>query len=51
MRKEDLILVWFNYHGYSFSKVEAIFEKFDTIDEMYDIEKVKQNYVLVNWEI
>ena len=42
MKREDLILIWFNYHGYSFANVETIFEKFDTVDEMFDKEKVKQ---------
>ena len=41
MNREDLILIWFNYHNYSFSKVEEIFEKFDTIDDMFDVSKVK----------
>ena len=35
MKREDLILLWFNYHGYSFANVEVIFEKFDTIDELF----------------
>lgn len=42
MKREDLILVWFNYHGFSFSGVESIFEKFDTVDELFDKSKVSQ---------
>ena len=44
MKREDLILIWFNYNGYSFSRVEEIFEKFDTIDELFDKEKVKNAF-------
>ena len=42
MKRDELILVWFNYYGYSFANVETIFEKFDTIDEMFDREKVRK---------
>lgn len=41
MERKELMLIWFNYQGYSFSKVEKILEKIDEIDDLFDENKVK----------
>jgi len=44
MNRDELILIWFNYEGYSFSKVEKILEKIDEINDLFDESKVKNAF-------
>ena len=44
MERKELILIWFNYQGYSFSKVEKILDKIDDFDELFDENKFKNAF-------
>ena len=44
MKKEELVLIWFNYNNYSFLKVEKILEKFDKIEDILDKNLVKNAF-------
>lgn len=39
--KEELMLLWFDYNGYSFSKLEKVLKEFDEISALFDKNLVK----------
>ena len=39
--KEELMLLWFDYNGYSFSKLERVLKEFDEISALFDKNLVK----------
>lgn len=49
MTREELALLWFDYEGYNFSKVEKILVKFDHIDDVFN-KKLTQNAVFDNFD-
>ena len=38
---EELVLLWFDYQGYSFTKLEKVLKCFDEISELFDKNKIK----------
>ena len=41
---EELVCLWFDYNGYTFSKLEKILQNFDTIDSVFDKKLVKSAF-------
>lgn len=41
MLDDELALIWFNYNGYTFPKVEAVLSKFNKIEDIFNKNKVK----------
>ena len=51
MKTEELVLIWFNQNGYSFSKVEKILKNFNKIDDVFNLNLIKNaNFDFVNSE-
>lgn len=44
MERKELLLIWFNYEGYSFSKVDKILEKINDINELFDENIIKNAF-------
>lgn len=44
MTSEELALVWFDYEGYDFLRVEKILKKFDKIDAIFDRNQTKNAF-------
>ncbi len=51
MKTEELVLIWFNQNGYSFSKVEKILKNFNKIDDVFNPNLIKNaNFDFVSSE-
>ena len=44
MKREEIVLIWFDYNSVSFSKVEKILKQFDNFDDIFNQNKVKNAF-------